>query len=63
MSLRKFMHERNKYKEEPNFKKLAILYPEFRKIAITVSLYFILLDFNVICFTYLNDYCRILQEK
>lgn len=30
------MHDRNKYKEEPNFKKLAILYPEFRKIAITV---------------------------
>ncbi|XP_031778528.1 U6 small nuclear RNA (adenine-(43)-N(6))-methyltransferase [Nasonia vitripennis] len=35
MSLRKFMHKRNKYKEEPNFKQLAILYPGFRKIAVT----------------------------
>ncbi|XP_011506409.1 PREDICTED: methyltransferase-like protein 16 homolog [Ceratosolen solmsi marchali] len=35
MSLRKFMHKRNKYKEEPNFKQLAILYPEFRKVVIT----------------------------
>ncbi|XP_046621903.1 U6 small nuclear RNA (adenine-(43)-N(6))-methyltransferase isoform X1 [Neodiprion virginianus] len=35
MSLRRFMHPRNKYKQEPNFKQLAILYPEFRKIATT----------------------------
>ncbi|XP_058803328.1 U6 small nuclear RNA (adenine-(43)-N(6))-methyltransferase [Phymastichus coffea] len=35
MSLRRFMHERNKYKEEPNFKHLANLYPEFRKIVFT----------------------------
>lgn len=39
MSLRKFMHKRNKYKEEPNFKQLAILYPEFREIATNVSFY------------------------
>ncbi|XP_017880618.1 U6 small nuclear RNA (adenine-(43)-N(6))-methyltransferase [Ceratina calcarata] len=35
MSLRKFMHPRNKYKKVPDFKELALLYPEFRKIAIT----------------------------
>ncbi|KAJ8679916.1 hypothetical protein QAD02_015703 [Eretmocerus hayati] len=35
MSLRKFMHKRNKYREEPNFKQLAIIDPDFRKIAIT----------------------------
>ncbi|XP_043472715.1 U6 small nuclear RNA (adenine-(43)-N(6))-methyltransferase [Leptopilina heterotoma] len=35
MHLRKFMHPRNKYKEEPNFKELALLYPEFRKVAMT----------------------------
>ncbi|XP_014212284.1 U6 small nuclear RNA (adenine-(43)-N(6))-methyltransferase [Copidosoma floridanum] len=35
MSLRRFMHEKNRYKEEPNFKQLAILYPGFRKITIT----------------------------
>ncbi|XP_076755594.1 U6 small nuclear RNA (adenine-(43)-N(6))-methyltransferase [Xylocopa sonorina] len=34
MSLRKFMHPRNKYKTVPDFKKLALLYPEFRNIAI-----------------------------
>ena len=37
------MHPRNKYKEEPDFKKLAILYPEFRKVAIMVSTFFFLL--------------------
>ncbi|XP_043273170.1 U6 small nuclear RNA (adenine-(43)-N(6))-methyltransferase [Venturia canescens] len=31
MALRKFMHPRNKYKQGPDFKKLAILYPDFRK--------------------------------
>ncbi|XP_063973301.1 U6 small nuclear RNA (adenine-(43)-N(6))-methyltransferase isoform X3 [Diachasmimorpha longicaudata] len=31
MSLRKFMHPRNKYKIEPNFKELAEIYPEFKK--------------------------------
>ncbi|XP_076627551.1 U6 small nuclear RNA (adenine-(43)-N(6))-methyltransferase [Colletes latitarsis] len=35
MSLRKFMHPKNKYKKAPDFKQLALLYPEFRNIAIT----------------------------
>ncbi|XP_003394620.2 U6 small nuclear RNA (adenine-(43)-N(6))-methyltransferase [Bombus terrestris] len=34
MSLRKFMHPRNIYKKIPDFKKLVLLYPEFRDIAI-----------------------------
>ncbi|XP_078044506.1 U6 small nuclear RNA (adenine-(43)-N(6))-methyltransferase [Augochlora pura] len=33
MSLRKFMHPRNKYKKIPDFKQLALLYPEFRNVA------------------------------
>ncbi|XP_049831603.1 U6 small nuclear RNA (adenine-(43)-N(6))-methyltransferase-like isoform X3 [Schistocerca gregaria] len=33
MSLNKFMHPRNIYKNPPNFKELAILYPDFRKHA------------------------------
>ncbi|KZC13336.1 PREDICTED: methyltransferase-like protein 16 homolog [Dufourea novaeangliae] len=33
MSLRKFMHPRNKYKKVPDFKKLAVLYPAFRNVA------------------------------
>ncbi|XP_046825269.1 U6 small nuclear RNA (adenine-(43)-N(6))-methyltransferase [Vespa crabro] len=35
MALRKLMHPRNKYKKSPNFKQLALLYPEFRKVAVT----------------------------
>ncbi|XP_024941778.1 U6 small nuclear RNA (adenine-(43)-N(6))-methyltransferase isoform X2 [Cephus cinctus] len=35
MNLRKFMHPRNKYRDKPDFKKLAILYPEFGRNAIT----------------------------
>ncbi|KAL2736245.1 U6 small nuclear RNA (adenine-(43)-N(6))-methyltransferase-like isoform X1 [Vespula maculifrons] len=35
MALRKLMHPRNKYKKGPNFKQLALLYPEFRKVAVT----------------------------
>ncbi|XP_071446343.1 U6 small nuclear RNA (adenine-(43)-N(6))-methyltransferase isoform X2 [Hetaerina americana] len=31
MSMNKFMHPRNIYKTPPNFKELAIKYPEFRK--------------------------------
>ncbi|XP_017755392.1 PREDICTED: methyltransferase-like protein 16 homolog [Eufriesea mexicana] len=34
MSLRKFMHPRNIYKTLPDFKELALLYPEFCNIAI-----------------------------
>ncbi|XP_069684190.1 U6 small nuclear RNA (adenine-(43)-N(6))-methyltransferase [Periplaneta americana] len=33
MSQNKYMHPRNIYKNPPNFKELAILYPEFRKYA------------------------------
>ena len=40
MSLRKFMHPRNKYKKVPDFKELALLYSEFRNIAIVVSYIF-----------------------
>lgn len=36
MSLRKFMHPKNKYKIEPNFQQLARLYPEFHKHVYTV---------------------------
>ncbi|KAK0174769.1 hypothetical protein PV327_010499 [Microctonus hyperodae] len=35
MSLRKFMHPRNKYKIPPKFKDLAALYPEFKQHIIT----------------------------
>ncbi|XP_014614985.1 PREDICTED: methyltransferase-like protein 16 isoform X1 [Polistes canadensis] len=35
MSLQKVMHPRNIYKENPDFKQLALLYPEFRKVATT----------------------------
>ncbi|XP_015110318.1 U6 small nuclear RNA (adenine-(43)-N(6))-methyltransferase [Diachasma alloeum] len=35
MSLRKFMHPRNKYKVEPNFKELAEIYPEFKQHLVT----------------------------
>ncbi|XP_054007932.1 U6 small nuclear RNA (adenine-(43)-N(6))-methyltransferase [Hylaeus anthracinus] len=33
MSLRKFMHPKNKYKKVPDFTKLALLYPEFRNVS------------------------------
>ena len=34
MALNKFMHPRNHYKEKkPDFKALAVKYPEFRKYA------------------------------
>ncbi|XP_015191202.1 PREDICTED: methyltransferase-like protein 16 homolog, partial [Polistes dominula] len=35
MALHKVMHPRNIYKENPDFKQLALLYPEFRKVATT----------------------------
>ncbi|XP_011646547.1 U6 small nuclear RNA (adenine-(43)-N(6))-methyltransferase [Pogonomyrmex barbatus] len=34
MNVKKYIHPRNKYKRPPDYKKLAILYPEFREIAI-----------------------------
>lgn len=33
MSQNKYMHPRNIYKNPPDFKQLAISYPEFRKFA------------------------------
>lgn len=33
MSQNKYMHPRNIYRNRPNFKELAISYPEFRKFA------------------------------
>lgn len=39
MSMNKFMHSRNIYKTPPNFKELAISYPEFREYAQNVRFY------------------------
>lgn len=39
MSQNKYMHPRNIYKNQPNFKKLAATYPEFRKFAKQVNWY------------------------
>ncbi|KYM95659.1 PREDICTED: methyltransferase-like protein 16 homolog [Cyphomyrmex costatus] len=33
MSVKQYIHPRNKYKRPPDYKQLAILYPEFREIA------------------------------
>ncbi|XP_011164524.2 U6 small nuclear RNA (adenine-(43)-N(6))-methyltransferase isoform X1 [Solenopsis invicta] len=33
MSVKQYIHPRNKYKQPPDYKQLAILYPEFREIA------------------------------
>ena len=32
MSLNKWMHPRNPYKTPPNFKEMAVEYPDFRKV-------------------------------
>lgn len=37
MSVKKSMHPRNIYKKRPNFKQLAVDYPEFRKYAHQVN--------------------------
>lgn len=37
MSMNRFMHPRNIYKTPPNFKQLAIEYPEFREHVKQVS--------------------------
>ncbi|KYQ60185.1 Putative methyltransferase METT10D [Trachymyrmex zeteki] len=34
MSVKQYIHPRNKYKRPPDYKQLAVLYPEFREIAI-----------------------------
>ncbi|XP_067213904.1 uncharacterized protein [Linepithema humile] len=34
MNVKKYIHPRNKYKKPPNYKQLAIMYPEFREVAI-----------------------------
>ncbi|XP_012536782.1 U6 small nuclear RNA (adenine-(43)-N(6))-methyltransferase [Monomorium pharaonis] len=33
MSVKRYIHPRNKYKRPPDYKQLAIMYPEFREIA------------------------------
>ena len=37
MSQNKYMHPRNIYRTPPNFKELAISYPDFRKYAKQVT--------------------------
>lgn len=49
MSLRKFMHPRNKYKKIPDFKELALLYPEFRDIANIVR-YIFIYSYHIFCY-------------
>ncbi|XP_011256451.2 U6 small nuclear RNA (adenine-(43)-N(6))-methyltransferase isoform X2 [Camponotus floridanus] len=34
MNVKRYIHPRNKYKKPPDYKQLAVLYPEFREIAI-----------------------------
>jgi len=46
MALNKWMHPRNPYKTPPNFKDMAIKYPEFRKVVTQDILGKIHLDFN-----------------
>ncbi|KAF4526319.1 hypothetical protein B566_EDAN015472 [Ephemera danica] len=46
MAMNKFMHPRNPYKKHPNFKELAIKYPEFRKFAKTELSGRVVLDFK-----------------
>ena len=46
MSLNKFMHPRNPYKTPPNFKRMAIDFPEFRKFVTQELSGKIKLDFN-----------------
>lgn len=36
MSVKRYIHPRNKYKRPPDYKQLAVMYPEFREIAIMV---------------------------
>ena len=46
MALNKFMHPRNPYKVPPNFKEMAVKYPEFRKVVTQDLAGKIHLDFN-----------------
>ena len=46
MSLNKWMHEKNPYKTPPNFKEMAVKYPEFRKVVTQDLAGKIHLDFN-----------------
>ncbi|CAL1689636.1 unnamed protein product [Lasius platythorax] len=34
MNVKRYIHPRNKYKKPPDYKQLAVMYPEFREIAI-----------------------------
>ena len=46
MALNKFMHPRNPYKVPPNFKEMAVKYPDFRKVVTQDLAGKIHLDFN-----------------
>ena len=46
MSLNKWMHQKNPYKTPPNFKEMAVKYPEFRKVVTQDLSGKIHLDFN-----------------
>lgn len=46
MAFNLFMHERNIYKERPDFKKIAVEYPEFRAYAVPDEKGRIHMDFN-----------------
>lgn len=46
MAFNLFMHERNIYKERPDFKKIAVEYPEFRVYAVPDEKGRIHMDFN-----------------
>ena len=46
MSLNKWMHQKNPYKTPPNFKEMAVTYPEFRRVVTQDLAGKIHLDFN-----------------
>lgn len=46
MNVKRYIHPRNKYKKPPDYKKLAIMYPEFRKVAITELTGKVRIDFH-----------------
>ena len=46
MALNKWMHSKNIYKTPPNFKQMAIDYPEFRKIVTQDVAGKVLIDFG-----------------
>ncbi|XP_077257692.1 U6 small nuclear RNA (adenine-(43)-N(6))-methyltransferase isoform X1 [Temnothorax americanus] len=46
MSVRQYIHPRNKYKRPPDYKQLAVMYPEFREIAIMDFMGKVRIDFK-----------------